>query len=154
MIEVAHVWPKTYPSLEEGREKTCCYWFVGLEIKSEVSGSLSVTMPIKQFTEQVMRSATAIGVWKEGMKVDANYRKRKQLASLLPVSERHKLKQGRNSVSSPSLASLAAASPSTTPAAALPAPSPQATSERLQANAQESGDSTQAAESPAGEERK
>lgn len=100
-IELAHVWPKTYPCMEEGREKTCCYWFVGLVIKSGEAG-LNLTLPIKQFTELVMRSATAIGVWKEGMKVDANYSKRKQLASYLPTSERHKLKVTRPSIPSPS----------------------------------------------------
>ena len=60
-IELAHVWPKTYPCMEEGREKTCCYWFVGLVIKSGETG-LNLTLPIKQFTELVMRSATAIKV--------------------------------------------------------------------------------------------
>jgi len=139
-IELAHVWPKTYPSLEEGRERTCCYWFVGLEIKSGEAG-LNLTLPIKQFTELVMGSATAIGVWKEGMTVEANYRKRKELASLLPISERHKLKQGRKGVSSPSLnnsantvpsspqtpAAAAATNPaanSTTPGSALTSPAP------------------------------
>jgi len=34
-LELAHVWPKTYPSLEEGKEKTTCYWFIGLVIKGE-----------------------------------------------------------------------------------------------------------------------
>ena len=47
--------------MEEGREKTCCYWFVGLVIKSGETG-LNLTLPIKQFTELVMRSATAIKV--------------------------------------------------------------------------------------------
>ena len=47
--------------MEEGREKTCCYWFVGLVVKSGETG-LNLTQPIKQFTELVMRSATAIKV--------------------------------------------------------------------------------------------
>ena len=34
-------------------------------------------------------------VWKEGMRVDAFYRKRKQLSQYLPASERHKLKPER-----------------------------------------------------------
>ena len=32
-LELAHIWPKTYPSLEEGKEKTTSYWFIGLVIK-------------------------------------------------------------------------------------------------------------------------
>ena len=68
-IELAHVWPKTYPTLEEGREKTCCYWFVGLVIKTRVTEdgaqpqqNLDLTTPIKAFTELVMRSAVTINV--------------------------------------------------------------------------------------------
>ena len=67
-IELAHVWPKTYPSLEEGREKTCCYWFVGLVIKTRQTEdgtapqNLDLTTPIKAFTELVMRSAITINV--------------------------------------------------------------------------------------------
>lgn len=68
-IELAHVWPKTYPSLEEGREKTCCYWFVGLVIKTKPSvedasqpQNLDLTSPIKTFCELVMRSAVTINV--------------------------------------------------------------------------------------------
>ena len=106
-IDLAHVWPKTYPSLEEGREKLCCYWFVGLVIKSGETG-LDLTTPIKSFSEMVMRNGTAIKVWKEGMMVDANYRKRKQLAQYLPASERHKLKNERKSLSSPSTAATTA----------------------------------------------
>lgn len=89
---------KTYPSLEEGREKMCCYWFVGLVIKakpSDESGqpqNLDLTTPIRAFTELVMRTAITINVWKDGMKVEAFYKKRKQLSEYLPTSERHKLK--------------------------------------------------------------
>jgi poly(A) polymerase len=28
-IELAHIWPKPYPSQVEGQEKLCYYWFVG-----------------------------------------------------------------------------------------------------------------------------
>ena len=31
-LQFAHVWPKLYPSIEEGKEKTTCYWFIGLII--------------------------------------------------------------------------------------------------------------------------
>jgi len=129
-IELAHVWPKTYPCMEEGREKTCCYWFVGLVIKSGEAG-LNLTLPIKQFTELVMRSATAIEVWKEGMKVDANYSKRKQLASYLPPSERHKLKVSRPSIPSPSTTpSTPSAATTTTTAPSTPTPGAPATPAR------------------------
>ena len=96
-IELAHVWPKSYPSLEEGREKTCCFWFVGLVIKSQGSGELDLTTPIKKFTELVMGTAITIKRWREGMKVEAYYKKRKQLKQYLPQSERYKLQSDRKS---------------------------------------------------------
>ena len=68
-IDLAHVWPKAYPSLEEGREKTCCYWFVGLVIKTQPSSesgqaapNLDLTAPITKFTELVMKTSESIGV--------------------------------------------------------------------------------------------
>ena len=67
-IELAHVWPKAYPSLEEGREKTCCYWFVGLVIRTQPSSetgqspNLDLTAPITKFTELVMKQSESIGV--------------------------------------------------------------------------------------------
>jgi hypothetical protein len=67
-IDLAHVWPKTYPSMDEGRDKTCCYWFVGLVIKTSPSAeagqpqNLDLTTPIKTFCELVMRAAVTINV--------------------------------------------------------------------------------------------
>jgi hypothetical protein len=40
-------------------------------------------------------SISIFQVWKEGMRVDAFYRKRKQLSQYLPASERHRLKPER-----------------------------------------------------------
>ena len=62
-IDMVHLWPKAFPSLEPGKEKACCYWFFGLVIKSGETG-LNLTIPIKMFSELVMRSATQIKVRK------------------------------------------------------------------------------------------
>ena len=101
-IELAHIWPKPCPSQIEGQEKQCCYWFVGLVIKTPASSgevgqaqNLDLTTPIKTFTEMVMRAAILSKVWKEGMKVEAFYKKRKLLAPYLPPEERSKLKTER-----------------------------------------------------------
>ena len=112
-IDLAHVWPKTYPSLEPGRETSCCYWFIGLQLgkKTKEDGtpqSLDLTVPIRKFTEVVMSSATTtVGMWREGMKVEAVYKRRKELAHYLPPDERYKLKAEK---ASRSQASLTAAS--------------------------------------------
>ena len=61
--------------------------------------NLDLTTPIKTFTELVMRSAITIKMWKDGMRVEAYYRKRKQLVEYLPPAERQKLKPDRKSTS-------------------------------------------------------
>ena len=100
-IELAHVWPKTYPSLKEGKEKTCCYWFVGLIIKqSSTDGAINLTAPIRKFTELVMGTALTIKSWKEGMTIEADYKRRKELAPYLPPAERYKLKTDRKAKAS------------------------------------------------------
>jgi hypothetical protein len=114
-IELAHIWPKPFPSQIEGQEKLCCYWFVGLVIKtpanaSESGQNLDLTTPIKTFTELVMRAAILSKMWKEGMKVEAVYKKRKQLAPYLPIEERHKLKTERKA-STTALMTVANSSP-------------------------------------------
>ena len=112
-IDLAHVWPKTYPSLEPGRETRCCYWFIGLQLRTArkddgTPQSLDLTVPIRKFTEVVMSTATTtVGMWREGMKVEAIYKRRKELAHFLPPDERYKLKAEKASRSQASLAAAA-----------------------------------------------
>ena len=131
-VNLAHIWPKTYSSLEDGKEKICCYWFIGLKLDMEggKGGQLDLTTPIKvcalsismdiwflmltflpsliglffwlsnvqAFTDIVMRSAIQINVWKTGMKILADYKRRKDLKQYLPHSEHWKLKNDRKSL--------------------------------------------------------
>merc|ERR1719210_3165443 len=114
-INLAHIWPKTYSSLEDGKEKICCYWFIGLKLdmKGGKGGQLDLTTPIKAFTDIVMRSAIQINVWKTGMKILADYKRRKDLKIYLPHSEHWKLKNDRKSLnkSAANLATGAGESP-------------------------------------------
>merc|ERR1711915_977945 len=94
-ISLAHVWPKNYRSLVEGCDKVCCYWFIGLKVElkeGNAGGQLDLTTPIKAFTDIVMRSAIQINVWKTGMKIVADYKKRKELKEYLPHDEHWKLR--------------------------------------------------------------
>jgi len=100
-ISLAHVWPKSYRSLVDGCDKVCCYWFIGLKVEPKegsTGGQLDLTTPIKAFTDIVMRSAIQINVWKTGMKIVADYKKRKELKEYLPHEEHWKLKSDRKSV--------------------------------------------------------
>jgi len=109
-ISLAHAWPCTYPSLVEGQEKICKYWFIGLKLDLEggkQGGQLDLTTPIKAFTDIVMRSAIQINVWKTGMKLVADYKRRKELKDYLPTNEHWKLKSDKSEKKSQ--ASLAAA---------------------------------------------
>jgi len=97
-ISLAHVWPSSYRSLVEGCDKICCYWFIGLKVEmkdGQAGGQLDLTTPIKAFTDIVMRSAIQINVWKQGMKIVADYKKRKELKEYLPHQEHWKLKSDR-----------------------------------------------------------
>jgi len=98
-ISLAHVWPKSYRSLVEGCDKICCYWFIGLKVEmrdGQAGGQLDLTTPIKAFTDIVMRSAIQINVWKQGMKIVADYKKRKELKEYLPHDEHWKLKSEKS----------------------------------------------------------
>lgn len=112
-ISLAHVWPKPYPGREEDNKKTTCYWFVGLVVGGSAGAHLDLTLPIKTFTDIVMRAAIQINVWKTGMRIEANYKKRKQLAPFLPEEEHWKLKPDRKSSSV--TVPTATAPPTTTP---------------------------------------
>ena len=105
----------------EGCDKICCYWFIGLKVEmkdGQAGGQLDLTTPIKAFTDIVMRSAIQINVWKQGlllstynviicftlsvltfhcsgMKIVADYKKRKELKEYLPHQEHWKLKSDR-----------------------------------------------------------
>lgn len=96
-ISMAHVWPKSYPGQTDETKKTTCYWFVGLVVGGTAGLHLDLTSPIKGFTDIVMRSAIQINVWKQGMRIEAYYKKRKGLAPYLPESEHWKLKNERKS---------------------------------------------------------
>ena len=82
-------------------------------MKEGAGGQLDLTSPIKAFTDIVMRSAIQINVWKtgamiisltkilnivRGMKIVADYKKRKELKEYLPHDEHWKLKSDRRSV--------------------------------------------------------
>ena len=65
------------------------------------------------FTDIVMRSAIQINVWKTGMKILADYKRRKDLKIYLPHSEHWKWKNDRKSLnkSAANLATGAGESP-------------------------------------------
>jgi len=119
-ISLAHVWPKSYRSLVEGCDKVCCYWFIGLKVElkeGNTGGQLDLTTPIKAFTDIVMRSAIQINVWKTGMKIVADYKKRKELKEYLPHDEHWKLKSEKTDRKS--VEKTAAATATTTVTASL-----------------------------------
>jgi hypothetical protein len=120
-ISLAHVWPRTYPANEDSAaasSKTTCYWFVGLVVGGAVGGQLDLTAPIKTFTDIVMRAAIQIHVWQPGMRIEAYYKRRKELAPYLPASERWKLRSERKSTAAASTSSSALGSLNNSPAAA------------------------------------
>ncbi|XP_028417685.1 poly(A) polymerase type 3-like isoform X2 [Dendronephthya gigantea] len=85
-IELAHVNPKHYPPLNP--DKDCCIsrWFIGLSFEKTENVALDLTYDIQYFTNIVHNRAVTIEIFKEGMKTEVKYVKKKQLSDYLPSS--------------------------------------------------------------------
>jgi poly(A) polymerase len=83
-ITVAHVNPKQYEGNNQKEPQTL--WFIGLDFEKLEHLKVDLTYEIQQFVNTVQRQGTQSGVFKDGMKVEATYLKKKQLGMLLPPS--------------------------------------------------------------------
>jgi len=68
-------WPKAFPSCN-----MCCRWLIGFKVPKNVRLDLSRTA--KTFTEVVTKGGIQARVWKKGMEVKVEHRKRKDLLDL------------------------------------------------------------------------
>ncbi|XP_074650766.1 poly(A) polymerase beta-like [Tubulanus polymorphus] len=84
-IKLAHVNPESHGPLDEAEGKFCTKWFVGLHFVEAKNMNIDLTYDISAFVETVHRSAVAINMWKEGMKIDIRHVRRKDLTSYLPA---------------------------------------------------------------------
>jgi len=69
------VWPKPIPS-----SSCCCRWLVGFRVPKNIR--LDLNRPVKSFTDMVTRGGIQARIWKKGMVVKVEHRKRKDLSTL------------------------------------------------------------------------
>ncbi|XP_046847598.1 poly(A) polymerase type 3-like [Xenia sp. Carnegie-2017] len=85
-VELAHVNPKHYPPLNCEENICISRWFVGLALEKTENATLDLTYDIQYFTNTVHIRAVSTEIFKEGMKTEVKYVKKKQLSDYLPSS--------------------------------------------------------------------
>ncbi|KAL0274245.1 UNVERIFIED_CONTAM: hypothetical protein PYX00_006716 [Menopon gallinae] len=86
-ITLAHVNPDSFQQTSEpGSNVHCTMWFIGMVFAKTENLNVDLTYDIKSFTDTVTRQAYTSNIWKEGMKIDAKYVKRKELSTYLSPS--------------------------------------------------------------------
>ncbi|KRX91106.1 Poly(A) polymerase gamma [Trichinella pseudospiralis] len=87
-VLLAHVNPEQFSPLEEHGDAVESFWVVGLEMNKEGIGAknIDLTSDIQSFVDSIMRQALNSDVWRPGMKVEAKYRRRRELTRILPLS--------------------------------------------------------------------
>ncbi|CAG0915901.1 unnamed protein product [Notodromas monacha] len=98
VISLAHVYPRTYPSRDPETLNRATHWFIGLEFQKD-SVSLDLSSETHTFQEAVERHGMTTRIFKEGMEVQVNYVRRKNLSAYLPPED---VPQPRKSASSSS----------------------------------------------------
>ncbi|XP_077993622.1 poly(A) polymerase beta-like [Glandiceps talaboti] len=91
-IKLAHVNPEAFTPMksdkseksDEQKPEFCCMWFIGLAFEKLENVNVDLTYDIQSFTDTVYRQAVSIGMYKEGMKLEAKHVRKKQLGEYLP----------------------------------------------------------------------
>lgn len=84
-ISLAHVNAKKFECTKPQASTTglCAMWFIGIEFKKMDNLNVNLTEDIQSFTYSVYKHATAINLQKEGMDIQVQYLRRKQLNTYL-----------------------------------------------------------------------
>lgn len=91
-IKLAHVMPECYGPINESEGQYMCKWFIGLVFHSTQTANIDLTYDIQSFSDAVHKQAMHINLFKEGMKVEITYLRKKQLTNYVP---KHILDIGR-----------------------------------------------------------
>ncbi|XP_041353058.1 poly(A) polymerase type 3-like isoform X2 [Gigantopelta aegis] len=84
-VRLAHIMPESFGPLNETESKFMCKWFVGLSFHSTQSSNIDLTYDIQSFSDIVHKQAIHLGLFKDDMKVEISYVKRKQLEQFVPL---------------------------------------------------------------------
>lgn len=83
-IKLAHVMPESYGPINESEGQYMCKWFIGLVFHNTQTANIDLTYDIQSFSDAVHKQAMHINLFKEGMKVEITYLRRKQLSNYVP----------------------------------------------------------------------
>ncbi|PVD25757.1 hypothetical protein C0Q70_13417 [Pomacea canaliculata] len=88
-IKLAHVMPEAYGPVNESEGQYMCKWFIGLVFHAQTLNSqtanVDLTYDIQSFSDVVHKTAIHINLFKDGMKVEITYLRKKQLAQYVPA---------------------------------------------------------------------
>ncbi|KAH9500130.1 hypothetical protein Btru_077264 [Bulinus truncatus] len=89
-IKLAHIMPTSYGPVNESEGQYMCKWFIGLVFGIVYQGTQSgtnvdLTYDIQSFSDVVHKQAIHINLYKEGMKVEIQYVKKKNLCEYVPA---------------------------------------------------------------------
>jgi len=88
-MKLAHIMPTSYGPISESEGQYMCKWFIGLSFNLTPSGgsvpgaNVDLTYDIQSFSDIVHKQAMHINLYKEGMKVEINYVKKKHLTQFV-----------------------------------------------------------------------
>ncbi|RUS80340.1 hypothetical protein EGW08_011909 [Elysia chlorotica] len=108
-IKLAHIMPTAYGPINESDGQYMCKWFIGLifEISSQSCANVDLTYDIQSFSDIVHQQAIKLNLYKEGMKVEIQYVKKRNLDQFVPPQilaqskPRKRLDSGRHSSGNP-----------------------------------------------------
>ncbi|XP_005097913.1 poly(A) polymerase beta [Aplysia californica] len=83
-MKLAHIMPYSYGPISESEGQYMCKWFIGLSFglvtqSSQPGANVDLTYDIQSFSDIVHKQAMHINLYKEGMKVEIQYVKKKHL---------------------------------------------------------------------------
>ncbi|CAL1531243.1 unnamed protein product [Lymnaea stagnalis] len=83
-IKLAHIMPTSYGPINESEGQYMCKWFIGLVFGlvhqgSQPGANVDLTYDIQSFSDVVHKQAIHINLYKEGMKVEIQYVRKKHL---------------------------------------------------------------------------
>uniref|UniRef100_A0A0B7A324 polynucleotide adenylyltransferase n=1 Tax=Arion vulgaris TaxID=1028688 RepID=A0A0B7A324_9EUPU len=87
IIKLAHIMPTSYGPVNESQSQYLCKWFIGLVfsfVGTEPGAKVDLTYDIQSFSDVVHKQAIHINLYKEGMKVEIQYVKKKCLSQFVP----------------------------------------------------------------------
>lgn len=105
IIKLAHIMPTSYGPINESDGQYMCKWFIGLifEIANQSGANVDLTYDIQSFSDIVHQQAIKLNLYKEGMKVEIQYVKKRYLDQFVPpqilaqTKPRKRLDSGRHS---------------------------------------------------------